>query len=82
MRTLFRYIIRPIAEILLYVSLSTLFVVFCIIWLGDLYGILAVFGSVFLWAIFASIIERATIKWFFDVDAARSKLHKAYEKLR
>ena len=26
--------------------------------------------------------ERATIKWLFDVDAARSKLHKAYDKLR
>lgn len=25
---------------------------------------------------------RATIKWLFDVDTARSKLHKAYDKLR
>ncbi|HEY5716633.1 MAG TPA: IS630 family transposase, partial [Psychromonas sp.] len=26
--------------------------------------------------------EGATIKWMFDVDAARSKLHKGYDKLR
>ena len=26
--------------------------------------------------------ERATIKWMFDVNAARSKLNKAYDKLR
>ncbi|MFT6905133.1 MAG: hypothetical protein ACJAS1_001787 [Oleiphilaceae bacterium] len=26
--------------------------------------------------------EKATIKWMFDVDAARSKLHKTYDKIR
>ena len=57
MNLVLKYIVRPIAEILLYVSLSTLFVVFCIIWLGDFYGILAVFLSVFLWAVIASIID-------------------------
>ena len=57
MRILFKYIVRPIAEILLYVSLSALIVFLYVALLGDFYGILAVFGSVFLWAIFASIID-------------------------
>ena len=57
MRTLFKYIVRPIAEIMLYVSISALIVFLYVALLGDFWGILALFGSVFLWAVIASIID-------------------------
>ena len=62
MRILLKYIIRPIiypiAEIFLYASISAIIVFLCIALLGDTYGILAVFGSVILWAVIASMISK------------------------
>ena len=55
MRILFKYIICPIAEICLYAGVAILYLFLCVHFLGDLYGILAVFLSVGLGAVFVSI---------------------------
>ena len=57
MRILLKYFIRPITEIMLYVSISALIVFLYVALLGDFWGILALFGSVILWAVIASIID-------------------------
>ena len=53
---LIKFILYPIAEILLCVALPLIFLFLCVAFLGEFYGILAVFLSVGLWAFFASII--------------------------
>jgi hypothetical protein len=60
MISLIKYIVYSLAEILLCVGLALLYLFLCVAFLGDLYGILAVFLSVGIWAAFWAAVASIT----------------------